>query len=261
MASNESIGARLKRVRLEKGISLDDAHRATKIHLEVLRQIEEDHYDSNPVYLKGFLKIYCGYLGVDLPETVAVKKHTQVQTKPLGEPVREKKPAGVSPDIRHKLVPPIVAALMALAAVFCVVAVIRFLAAKAAVPGSAKKHAQIVRMKKEKIAAKKTETRLKAKAAVKDEPAPAAESLRLGVRALEDCWLQLKADHKVVFQNILKKGRFESWEADDRMDMVLGSAGGVQIEINGKIIPSLGKRGQVLKNILITRKDGLTVGK
>jgi cytoskeleton protein RodZ len=135
------------------------------------------------------------------------------------------------------------------------------------------KHAQAVRLKKEKIAREsKTPSRISSPGRAAQQPkadiqtgkeaqAVEEESLRLGVRALEDCWLQLKADNKIVFQNILKKGRFESWEANDRLDLTLGSAGGVQLEINGKIIPSLGKRGQVLKDIVITRKDGLRVGK
>ncbi len=134
---------------------------------------------------------------------------------------------------------------------------VKFVAKKIASPGTPR-HAQAARMRKEKIA----KSRTSAKAVTARETAALRdESLRLGIRALEDCWLQLKADNKVVFQNILKKGRFESWEAKDRMDLVLGSAGGVQLEINGKIIPSLGKRGQVLKNVQITRANGLQVGK
>ena len=69
--------------------------------------------------------------------------------------------------------------------------------------------------------------------------------------------MQLKADNRVVFQNILKKGRFESWEAKDRMELSLGSAGGIQLELNGKLIPPLGKKGEVRKNIVITRQEGL----
>jgi len=85
-----------------------------------------------------------------------------------------------------------------------------------------------------------------------------APVIRLAIRAKEDSWIQIKADRRTVFQNILKKGRSESWEAKDKIELSLGNAAGVDLEINGKLIPSLGRRGQVIKNILIT-KEGLSI--
>lgn len=82
--------------------------------------------------------------------------------------------------------------------------------------------------------------------------------IRLVIRSKEDCWVQLKLDGKLVFQNILKKGLFESWQARQKIVFSLGNAGGIDLEVNGKIIPSLGRRGQVLKNILVT-KEGLYI--
>jgi cytoskeleton protein RodZ len=303
----ESIGERLKKVRLEKGISLDEAHRITKVHLDVLKAIEDDNYiNINPVYLKGFLKIYCKFLDVELPASFLEKKHTQVhlprqqevrferiqrspslgqesqrdrdgkrferiQRAPALEAAREKaekkaeRPAGgrdtaparplFPPDLVRKAVAVCLVCVCVVAASAILMAAGRSIAKKFA-QGAGSRHAQAVKTTKVKIARKAA-----AKASAVSGAIPKDEDLRLGVRALEDCWLQLKADNKVVFQNVLKKGRFESWEAKDRMDLVLGSAGGVQIEINGKLIPSLGKRGQVLKNVQITRNNGLQVGK
>jgi hypothetical protein len=70
--------------------------------------------------------------------------------------------------------------------------------------------------------------------------------------------MQLKSDGKVVFQGVLKKGRFESWQANTKMELSLGNAGVVELEVNGKLISNLGRRGQALKNILIT-KEGLAI--
>src|SRR3989338_7892361 len=62
----ESAGAKLKSARLQKGLSLEEAHKKTKIHLNILKAIEEDSLiNFSPVYIKGFLKIYCKFLGVD----------------------------------------------------------------------------------------------------------------------------------------------------------------------------------------------------
>ena len=59
-------GAELKKIRLEKGIRLEEIHKKTKIHINILKAIEGDSLtDLNPVYLRGFIKIYCNFLGLD----------------------------------------------------------------------------------------------------------------------------------------------------------------------------------------------------
>ena len=53
----ETIGAKLKKIRLEKGLTLEEAHKQTKIHLNILKAIEDESLvNFNPVYIKGFLK-------------------------------------------------------------------------------------------------------------------------------------------------------------------------------------------------------------
>jgi hypothetical protein len=84
--------------------------------------------------------------------------------------------------------------------------------------------------------------------------------IRLGLLAKEDCWVKVTVDGKTVFQTVLFRGRTENWTARDKIDLYLSSAGGVELEVNGSRIPSLGRKGQVLKNIVIS-KDGLKVGK
>ena len=76
----ESKGARLKSIRLAKGISIEDASKKTKIHLNILKSIEEGSIGNlNPVYLKGFLKIYCKFLGVDPREFIPDYKEPHEQ--------------------------------------------------------------------------------------------------------------------------------------------------------------------------------------
>ena len=88
---------------------------------------------------------------------------------------------------------------------------------------------------------------------------PEVEYLRLGILARDNCWVSVKADGRTVFRTIIKKGNFESWQAKERIELSLGNAGVVEIDLNGKPIPPLGKRGQVVKNIVITKGEGLVV--
>jgi hypothetical protein len=71
--------------------------------------------------------------------------------------------------------------------------------------------------------------------------------------------MQVRVDGKVAFQNILKKSRAESWQAKERIVLSVANAGVVDLEVNGKLISNLGRRGQALKNITVT-KEGLTTG-
>jgi len=67
----ESTGSRLKKLRQEKGLSLEEVHKKTKIRLNILKAIEEDNIIGlSPVYIKGFLKIYCKFLGTEPKEYI-----------------------------------------------------------------------------------------------------------------------------------------------------------------------------------------------
>jgi len=68
---SQSAGAVLRCCRENAHLSLEDAAEATKIGKKYLRALEADHYEDlpSPVYLKGFLRIYATYLGLD-PEAL-----------------------------------------------------------------------------------------------------------------------------------------------------------------------------------------------
>jgi cytoskeletal protein RodZ len=246
----ESVGTRLKNLRLEKGLTLEEVYKRTKIHLNILRAIEEDSLvGMNPVYMRGFLKIYCQLLGVDpkdyipgyqKPQPLPVKRE-------LSDALEEAEPflkaslvklgrfRGIRINWR-------VAGLAAAALILCIglfnlgkfISARRHTRVKAPIP--------LV----EKIEKKKTTALL---------------NLRLGLRAREDSWVELKLDGRTVFRGVLKKGKSETWTAKERIDLSLGNAAGVAIELDGRPMPAVGRRGQVVKNIRITKADGLVVGR
>jgi len=270
----ESAGAALKKIRLEKGITLEEAYKKTKIHLDVLRAIEDDTFvNLNPIYIKGFLKIYCRFLGVNPADYIT--GYREPQTPAIDKPeVKQSRFASAGflkkPMILQKI---IFASVSAIILIFLIIGVIKFakfaFSKVSASRGKAKNSAAALVRRPQKTTAAKTDIKKSSAASqvVRDKGYESAVSnegqldIMLGVRALDDCWIQIKADGRTVFQNILKKGRFESWQAKDKIELSLGSAGSVQLEVNGKVIPVLGRKGQVLKNILITIKGGLKVGK
>jgi cytoskeleton protein RodZ len=61
------IGLVLERARKDRGLSLEEAERATKIRKRYLIGLENDDYTVLPdaVYARGFLKTYANFLGLD----------------------------------------------------------------------------------------------------------------------------------------------------------------------------------------------------
>jgi hypothetical protein len=90
------------------------------------------------------------------------------------------------------------------------------------------------------------------------EKIPASGMLRLSIRAKDNCFVQVKCDGKTQFYGTLKKGRSDSWKANEKIEFTLGNATAVEVEVNNRLINSLGRRGQAVKNIVIT-KDGLSI--
>ena len=69
----ESFGARLKREREQRKITLDDISSSTKIAPRFLVAIEEEQFDQLPggIFNKGFVRSYARYLGIDENQAVA----------------------------------------------------------------------------------------------------------------------------------------------------------------------------------------------
>ncbi len=92
-----TIGDRLKQMRLEKGLTLEQVSDVIKIRKRYLQAIETSDYDvfASTVYTKGFLKNYAVFLGIDADRAVALyrreceekqEKGLDAAQKPINEP-------------------------------------------------------------------------------------------------------------------------------------------------------------------------------
>lgn len=97
-----TLGEKLKRLRSEKRISLGEASRYTKIQVAYLEYLEEGSYDRLPadVYVRGFLRSYADFLGVD--ESILLKLYNKergikknLEKNNNAKPVK-KKPVNIS---------------------------------------------------------------------------------------------------------------------------------------------------------------------
>src|SRR4029077_3582041 len=60
-------GTSLREARLRKGLDFPEAEHATKVRGRYLRALEDEEFDAlpAPTYVKGFLRTYADYLGLD----------------------------------------------------------------------------------------------------------------------------------------------------------------------------------------------------
>ena len=274
----ELIGAKLKKIRLEKGLTLEDIQKRTKIQLQLLKAIEEGSTASvNPVYLKSFIKLYCGCLEIDyreyLPDyrdPLALLKRNQAPPAPP-KPAADTQPVSFIQSASVKMsqasagnkMPAYVG--VGIAVLFFVVV---FLAGKMLSSRHAHGGAVGAQARQQSRSVKRPDT------AGARKPSPAAAAVkpqmviptsgnttggvRLTILAREDCWVKVKADGKLLYYGILKKGRYDSWQAKERIALNLGNAGVVDLSVNGQVISSVGRKGQVINDISIT-KAGLSV--
>lgn len=84
----KTVGEILAEARLSKGITLSEAERNTKIRVETIQALEENNFAILPssVYIRGFIKNYADYLGLDPERTLAIFRR-QFEEKPSGDPI------------------------------------------------------------------------------------------------------------------------------------------------------------------------------
>ncbi len=260
----ETAGARLKKIRQERGLTLEDIQKKTKIHLNVLRAVEGDSLsDLSPVYLKSFIKIYCNYLGLDPKEYIGEtsQQHKPVLNASVGRDIGERierrsssfikdaslKLGAMKSTVSFKKI--IIFAVLAVIFIFLAFNLIKLISSNR--PSSLKKARILIPNTAAKI------PKAKQAKAVKKEM---HRGFLVGLFARDKSWISVKVDGKVVFHGVLSRGRSETWTAKERIELSLGDAGAVVLQVNDQRFASLGRRGQPLKNIVIN-KEGLKISR
>jgi len=93
----KTLGERLRDIREKAGVSIDEIAKVTKVNKKYLECIEIDNYDDLPsdVYVKGFLRSYSNFLGIDAKDVLRIyKKERGIQVniaKPKIQDSKKKK--------------------------------------------------------------------------------------------------------------------------------------------------------------------------
>jgi cytoskeleton protein RodZ len=78
------------------------------------------------------------------------------------------------------------------------------------------------------------------------QTAPAAKGpVHVQITALTATWVRARTDGKYAFSGTLDPNQTRAVDAQDSVELLLGDAAGVSVELNGKPIGALGPKGQV----------------
>ena len=273
---------KLRRERELRGISLKQISDDTNIGVCFLEALEEDRLELIPgeFYRRSYLRAYARYLGLD--EERAVNAYTFAHEEKVSddESLEDRKPPGRVPWLPWVLA----ACVLALIAAF-------FLSSSSdpeeSSPGAARPDAiptaPVTNVRNVATAGAgsvssdgNTEAPASASASASRsslpttlsnpsnpsnnvpmltpsrEEAPADGALRLVVAVGESCWLEIEADGEVVSTGLKEEGFRQEFTADTELRLWLGNAGGVSLWVNDKPLKSLGRDGQVRKDLSIT---------
>jgi cytoskeletal protein RodZ len=79
--------------------------------------------------------------------------------------------------------------------------------------------------------------------------------ITLSLTAQADCWVLAEADGQTVLNRVLSSGESETFEARGQIVLSVGNAGGLVIKVNDHPGVSLGRRGEVKRNIVINKES------
>lgn len=206
------VGPKLRKARLARAKSVEEASRETHIRAEYLRALERDRFDQLPgdVYVRGFLRSYASYLGLDADEVLVLYERRRAPPGPRS--TQGSAPAGVPPRplpraVLHPSWPALVALAVAVLVAFGAVGLL-------------------------------SRSRVTPAAPVPMAPSPGTPvgpppTLTVGVQALRPVALEVEADGRVVFRGTLRRDESRSFEANELIRLRLGRGGVALVTLNG----------------------------
>jgi cytoskeleton protein RodZ len=266
----ESFGARLKREREQRKITLDEIALSTKIGTRFLTALEEEQFDQLPggIFNKGFVKAYARYLGIDEGQAVADYVTASGTSLPEATPEESPELAVLAARVPESEVGPETGLpwglfAMALLIVAFGLAIWGFYSRdKTAKPNLVVP--ALVDARKSTLAPENVPQAPPAKAAPETGSAPPVHSTQAAaheasqpdaisnpgaflvqIKAREDSWVAISADGREIMQDTLSASEQKSIGAREEIIIKTGNAGALDISFNGKKLPSQGAPNQV----------------
>ena len=271
-----SLGQKLRRTRLEKGLEITAVAARTKISARFLEAIETDRRDLLPAgfFFRNWTVQYARALSLDEAEINAEVDRILSVEAPLPLPGQVTLESKEGPSWLPKLpgsdrAPRLLVSLSSLVVVVLACSGFyawwhkakeaggNFAASNAA---AVTKSAAVVKSPPASLGQAR-EQRLDQSVGGAPMPnyasAQTNDALLLELHAREQTWLVISPDGKQIFNGVLQANESKRVEARESARIKVGNAGGLDVSLNGKPVGELGPRGKV--RLLLVSPDGVRI--
>jgi cytoskeleton protein RodZ len=279
------LGQQLREARQARGLSIDDVALGTRIRPAYVHALEEERFADlpAPVYVRGFVRNYATFLGLDAEELIGALEKEQ---SGAFQPPHRHTPQQISVPVWHGPSPRAMVGTLLLVLLVAFIAFIfrqysEFTASRstsvfAATPSptpitqaatavpiptvtpiptlSAAAVATPPAAATKPPIAPTTAAHLTATpppppppSATPQPTATQAAPLVLSLQALGDSWVRVTVDGKIAFEGTLLPGTTRAWNGATFITVRYGNAGGVSVTFNGKSEGVVGQPGQVVE--------------
>lgn len=241
-AEGVAFGTWLRQQREMREITLREISDATKISLRYLEALEEERFDLLPatLFARGFLRQYARYVGLDPDEAVNRLLIAQKAQQPDDEEATGERPRGQEGWRRQKSSGNWRNALLVIGLALVLVALV-FL-----VPRLMERQGDGERPEEAPPGVVPGEVRTE-RPDPSPPPAPATAGAPLTVTLdfREDCWVEASVDGEPRIAEMRVQGESLQLQAEERIELRLGDAGVVDLEVNGEPYDMNAQPGQV----------------
>ena len=241
-----SIGRALQQARVEAGLTVDEVSNATRVRIAIVHAIEQDNFApcGGDVYARGHIRTLAGAVHID-PAPLLAQYAAEHGGRPSPTPAA---PLFEAERIRPERQGPNWTAAM-VAAIVAVIGFVGFTLVNG--DDGADTNTQVAEGSTPTTSKspKKTPKPVDRKPDPSDSAIAAAPRDKVTVRVSADngrSWISVK-DHngRSVWDGLLQKGESKTFQDDQKIDLVLGDAGAIQLFVNGKQIEDEFQPGQV----------------
>ena len=272
--AEDKIGRVLERARKDRGLTLEEAEKATKIRRRYLEGLEDDDYTVLPdaVYAQGFLKTYANFLGLDGAE---LSRDLRTRRKPRRErglsyqpPKREFErpiiyPGGVSGAEKRKVSRSTVVTLVIAALVIAaLVGTLSFVGLNVRASAGDETPAKVSANGEDRPAGGDEKAGFAEGGSGGEEEeqisnGASLETLSVGVSVEgSPAWVRITSDSETVFEEVAGPGYSRTFEAQRVIGIRAGNAGAVSVEVNGQDAGPLGEPGEIVDKSYTLKSAG-----
>lgn len=249
-----TVGERISQARHERGLSIEDLARTTKLRVTQIKQIEANEFAGTDaeVYVRARIRALATEVGLDPAEILKVYENqmginnVEVSKSDLSVAdhlniFEHDKKKDALPPRRSYTMPLIITGvvLLIVAAWFSRAVLVSEGAGNAPVPSASATQeppaiAEPAQPENPQVAPTNAD--------------PSIVSMR--VTAIESSWVQVKASNgDVLLESTLRPGDSIPFADDSELAIRVGNAGGIELEVNGVALGALGLTGEVLDRV------------